>query len=228
MPTLGDIIERVTSVAPVEVSTYLAGDLMTVRAWVVSRWKSALNRWPWSFLQKEASFNTVALQSRYPLAPDFWRPWSFRCHDSAGPLVRKPSDWIDRIDPNRDLAGIPRVYTIWQGKQVEFWPTPDGVYTISYRYLYMPVEPDTYDDDMLFRSGEFLVYGALADACAYLSGTSKGTGLAERIAAYEAAYERLLQEEMSLDRSLVVLPFGPDEPEDEFGVIYPYPYRTPV
>jgi hypothetical protein len=213
MPTLGEVVEEVMERAPRDASGRLQQDPNLVAGWVSSRYMLALQRWPWSFLQADSSITTVANTRSYALASDFWRPWYFRNVTTGRRMLRKPVGWMDTVDPASSHTGPPVAWDLWAG-QVVFWPTPDGAYTVAYRYLKQPQRPSKASDTILFDNTLFLVYGALSEACSYLAGLSNQPQMFEAARNFEAQAELMLESMIEVDRTKVGLPTYQDESED--------------
>lgn len=211
-------MHRIQDLAPRDATGRLQQDLLLVRQWVVGRHQQALERWSWSFLMKDAvtPISTLATVANYSHAADFWRPWFYRNATNFSWITKKAPEWIDRVDPGRTTTGAPRVWTFW-GNQVQFWPTPDGVYSIPYRYISRPAAPVLAGDLIAFVSGEFLIFGALADAFVYLGGLLNRASMLQEAQGFEQKAEQLLQSQISIDRTLVIFPNAPDEAEGDAG-----------
>ncbi len=220
-PSLGTVVQRVMKLAPREATGRLQQDLLLVREWVVGRFRHALDRWTWSFLQLERTISTVAgtsgVAALYPLDPAFARPIVFINQSIPYVMAIKPLQWIERVDPQRVLLAPPRVAGIFGGNQVQLWPIPDTIYTIRYRFSSSPADPATADQTLLFPSIEFLVWGALADAYTYLGGLYNRASMLEQAKGFEAKFEDLLRSAIEVDRSLVPQPNYADESPDMVG-----------
>lgn len=95
-------------------------------------------RWRW--LYKDASFSTADGTRAYSLANDVQDVVSFRDATNDHVLQWLTTYDTDRFDPDEDESGDPEAAVlvginsstgVWN---IEIWPTPDAVNTLSYRY----------------------------------------------------------------------------------------------
>lgn len=210
MPTLGEIVGRVQELAPRDVSGRLQQDLLLIREWVLGRYRQAVERWHWSTLLTSGSLTTSNGVQSYSLPPDFYRPISFYNSTIPYRLIPKPADWVDTNDPQRFYRGVPRFYSIY-GSNVELWPIPDAAYTINFRYVKKPPDPQVSSDQIPLPSAEALVFGTLADCYVYLGGILNRPTMLEQARAFESKWEELLQSSIEADRARVIEPVYPDE-----------------
>ena len=95
----------------------------------------------WWWMRKTTTLTTTASTRLYALATDFQSPIAFRHTTDDTPMIIRDTQWIDRVDPDRDQTGDPRVvaFTQYLGSltawEVELHPIPDtSSETITYDY----------------------------------------------------------------------------------------------
>lgn len=125
-------------------------------------------RWP--FFEQSSSFTTVAGQRDYALSSigsgDFREITSIINTQRSARLELISYDQGEQvfIAGSTDSVGEPRWWSLWAGN-IQLWPKPDAVYTLSVRGYRKPTDWDLYDtvevdaDDRLHRS---LVYYTVA------------------------------------------------------------------
>jgi len=104
--------------------------------------KDLSSRRAWRWLFKNTSFTTTASTATYSLASDVMRPLGFFNSTDNISMEMRDSDIVDRLDPDQDETGTPRVVFVsginattgyWE---VDLFPIPDdSATTIRYRYF---------------------------------------------------------------------------------------------
>ena len=87
--------------------------------------------WPWR--EDDETINTVHLTTAYSMAADWRSTVSLTMVDPPRVMQRKTWKWTRRL-AWPDLEGIPRFYTEY-GRQLHVFPAPNGVYSLTHRYL---------------------------------------------------------------------------------------------
>jgi hypothetical protein len=213
--TLGQAIRQVIQLAPRDATGQLQQNVLMVRDWFVRRYRIGLNKWDWSWLQTKAAtpITTVVGQPSYVLPTDFRSPIDFYNATSGNWITVKPPEWIDRADPSSSQQSEPRVFTIFGGNTVIFYPVPGAVYTIPFRYNRNVADPVRSSDTLVLPNVDWAIAGARADTYKYLAAIRNQGSLADQAKFYEAEYERLLAEAIDTDRPNVILPQSVDEQE---------------
>lgn len=93
----------------------------------------------WNWLQKSATFNTVADQMSYDLPTDLldggFKIYDMRQKESPSPIVYIDQRRFDELEPDpTDSSGNPFYYTLY-ADTLRLWPVPDDVYAIYMRYV---------------------------------------------------------------------------------------------
>lgn len=135
---LGAIRTAVLRRLPADYDTTALADLINNAVHYVE----VLEDWPWQ--EAKTTFSTSAGTDTYTPAVasgDVWLRTTELLVTSGGitaPLVRQPVRYLDdRWASN--IQGIPVEWAV-TGDQIVFRPTPDGVYTITHRYI--KAQPD--------------------------------------------------------------------------------------
>lgn len=155
--TLDDYRDRVYQFA------YGSRDDEEVYYWLNMSIKELARRWRWSWLEKSASFATVASQSYTAFPADFqyWGRLRRASGDTGSYFV---PEFVPELDARYDHPSKrynvaeqePKWYTLW-ADQCNWYPTPDAVYTYTLDYWFKPTEftttfsstcdvPDIYSD----------------------------------------------------------------------------------
>lgn len=87
--------------------------------------------WPWR--ESSESIATVQLTTAYSMAVNWRSTVSLTMVDPPRVLKRKTWKWTRRL-AWPDLEGIPRYYTEY-ARQLHVFPAPNGVYSLTHRYL---------------------------------------------------------------------------------------------
>lgn len=119
----------------------------------------------WSFLKKEATLTTQEGQWRYPLPQDYRELVDVIVYDSDqnGPPIQKvPMSQIRSLRSGISSESYPsRCGVTWgrydiekgHGKDICFYPTPNGTYNLKYEYVFSPPKPVN-DTDMFIGGPE--------------------------------------------------------------------------
>ena len=81
------------------------------------------------------SYSTTSNDATYSLPADFVRSYTLEDTDEDSDLAYYPPEEFDNLD--HDSTGRPSAYTI-DGSEIRLWPTPDGVYALSFRHYRLP------------------------------------------------------------------------------------------
>lgn len=104
----------------------------------------------WSFMQPTTTLNTVANTGSYALPDAFAHlvgTLTFSANEAFKPLRTVGENRIRELLQNDSTVGMPQVAAIrWkasdgttgQRQEVLFWPIPDSVYHLTYRYAVLP------------------------------------------------------------------------------------------
>lgn len=146
----------------------------------------------WEFRKKSSTITTVADTTTYELAADCQSLRSMRNTTRDRKMYIRDYDWLDNVDPDDSETGSPYVVIpagidtstgVWE---VDLFPTPDAVETLSYRYWskmpnYTSVDDvDDLDTDMpdwLQTAVMFVVSGWLMQAKGDRSGGGVDVGM---------------------------------------------------
>jgi len=91
----------------------------------------------WRFLEKAATFETVADQLTYDLPSDIdgYKVFDLRQQTTDIKLLYKPQEWVDKYYPDpTNTSGNPLIYTIY-ANQYKLIPIPSSVITMYERYV---------------------------------------------------------------------------------------------
>lgn len=92
----------------------------------------------WRWLEKTASFDTVASQMTYDLPTDMdlsgHKVYSLRQKDSPVKLIQMNQRRFDELEPNPTAEGNPYWYVPW-GNTIRLYPIPSAVITMYLRYI---------------------------------------------------------------------------------------------
>lgn len=166
-------------------------------------------RYTWSFLRKQDTLTTASGTSAYTLADDFegmLSGFSYAAGSSRRRIQRVPDEEIQSLLGKNDLYGAPEYCAIRAVQPAEiyqmryeavFYPIPNGVYSLTYRYCLSPPE---LDDVNPYHLGGAVHSECVLEAClAAAEKTMKpehGAGLhAER-------FQRLLQAAVKIDAEM--------------------------
>jgi len=138
--TLDDYRERVYQFA------YGSRDDEEILFWLNMSIKELARRWRWSWLEKTASFATVASQA-YTAFPADFQYWGRLRRASGDSGTYAVPEFVSELDPRYDhpskwynvAQGEPKWYTLW-AEQCNWYPTPDAVYTYTLDYWFKPTE----------------------------------------------------------------------------------------
>jgi len=124
---------------------------VTVRREITSTlrriWSEPIN---WKFARQTGTVSTVATTTTYDLASDFGYG---RLYDVVNTTTRVrmifwPDRELDGWQPAYVTSGSPYAYKLWNVnstsgvQQIQPYPIPDGVYTITYKYYRLPTIVD--------------------------------------------------------------------------------------
>ena len=210
--TLGQAVRRVMKSAPRDSTGLLQNDVLMVRDWIAARYRRGLDRWTWSVLQvTPAPITTLVGIDVYALPANWGSDIDFINLTTPNPIYRKPPEYLDRLDPGRLQLAPPRFYTILSGNSVKFYPIPDNVYQVNYRYNSTGADVVLSSDVFLLHNIEFVITGALSDAYKYLAGIRNVPALQQQATGFEQQFETQLQDAIRFDLPNVILPQHPEE-----------------
>ena len=207
-PTLGRVVRDIIRLCPRGETGTLQQNVLLVRDWAVRRLRIGLNRSDWSWLQKTGTppITTSVGNATYTLPVDFRTYLDFYNVTNSSWITLKPPDWIDRADPGLLQQSAPRVFTIWGGNQVTFYPIPDAAYQVNFRYNANAPDPVVATDTMPLPGVEWVVRGAVADGYRYLNSVRPNPAYATEIKRFDDEAEALFQTDLKQDRQNVILP----------------------
>lgn len=167
----------------------------TIRRRLMPILRDIWSRATWVFARKEGTITTAASTEGYSLASDYDFGGLYDVvNDTDKNIVLASSDrTFDSALPAASDTGVPTYYRLWgtssQVQQIQFYPIPSGVKTITYKYYRRPTIVDLVTDttndsqtpDLPVTYRQLLVDGVLRDL--YLKDES---GLAN---VYDRLYE---------------------------------------
>jgi hypothetical protein len=166
-------------------------------------------RYAWSFLRKQGTLVTAAGTSTYILSDDFegmLGGFSFLAGAQRRRIARADEETLLGIIGKSQLSGCPewggiRVVQPEEGNrgryEVVFYPTPDAVYTLSYRYSISPPE--------LSKLNQYHLGGTAHSECvleACLAAAEKMLRPEQGPGVHAALFERLLQASVKIDSEM--------------------------
>ena len=97
---------------------------------------------PWTFRNKQGTFNTTSGTAEYNLATDVAHVRHFKDTTNDNPIKIVTESYIDELDIDRSETGDPR-FVFFSGldessageTQVTFYPKPDSTATVTYEYV---------------------------------------------------------------------------------------------
>jgi hypothetical protein len=167
-----------------------------------------LTDYDWSFLSPSATIATVASTATSALPDNFVKiveDFAYAAGAGYRFLQRRDSKWIHDNNASASLSSYPAFYAIepttftastGQRFQVRWFPTPQSIFTFTYRYRLTPAAMTS--DSEYPMGGPMhnltILYAALAH-CESLKGTGPGT--------YEQLYQQYLARSMQRDAALM-------------------------
>jgi hypothetical protein len=132
--------------------------------------------------------DTITVDAQFEDLPTGWRE-TIRCDVQGGPrlkLVAHPEMQAMRAE-TEDTSGEPRFYAFVAG-QMEFFPTPDGSYTINHVYFkeITALDESNTTNWLLTNYPDVYLYGSLAHTAPYLVEDA-------RLPVWESLYEKAMQ-----------------------------------
>lgn len=135
----------------------------------------------------------MSINSASTALPDGWRGWRSVVLDVSPP---RPLVYLSVQDFHEQTAsnGAPSNFTI-EGDKLWWWPSPAETYTVKVVYYraWTPLSASAPVNGMLTRHPDLYLFGALMQAEAYLQND-------ERLAVWQARYDRILQQILDEDR----------------------------
>lgn len=164
-PTFLELQQRV------QARDYGSADLATVKVAINEAYETVMSSARWPFARTTTNISTVAGTASVNLTAiqlqDFGR---LRSNSTSVPTPR----FVDNDTTDFDLwtqkasgtapNGVPQMYSFRDHDTIEFWPTPDAVYTYTLYYWQYPTLLTADLDEPLIPASErnVLVYGALS------------------------------------------------------------------
>jgi hypothetical protein len=153
------------------VATVTATEYSTLIGKLVNDSKRAVeDAWDWDVLSTTINVTTAGGTSNYTVTGSGYRHKKAEVNDTSNQakLNNVPIQWIlDQQQLSTVQQGSP-VYYAWNGfdgtdSKVEFFPTPDGIYTVKFN-MFVPQADLSADADILLVPSEAVVAGAYARA----------------------------------------------------------------
>jgi hypothetical protein len=152
----------------------------------------------WTWLEKTASFPTVADQLSYDLPADIdlsgRKVFSVKQEDSPAKLVYIDQNTFDALEPEpTSSSGYPYYYTLWS-KAIRLYPMPSSVITMYMRYIKTVTsltDSATSETDIPSKHDNVVIDGALVYA--FMLFPSFGNSQQQR-AVYELGIKRMIQD----------------------------------
>lgn len=173
-----------------EVSTVTANAYSKLIGKYVNDAKRAVeDAWNWDALQTSLTVTTTPGTSLYVVTGSGRRHKDVTVNDTTNrtPLSNVPAQWITNQQELSNVQNGAPVYYAWNGtdgtdSKMEFYPTPDGTYTIKVSAC-VPQADLSSDSDVITIQSEAIIQGAYARAVAE-RGEDGGLSSSEAIALY--------------------------------------------
>lgn len=203
----------------------------SARRWVNQIMMDIWTRNHWKFARKVGTVTTAASTEGYSLASDYDFGGLYDVRDTTNDhkLHPVPDQDFDLVYPDPTTTGQPLYYRLWgvdsdKLQTIQLYPIPAGVYTIKYRYYYVPsnMTTSTETPPIPNKYRELLVLGALAllyeknqNSQSTLQWSKFNNKLVDMIAEYseEPGYIPVLDTMDSQRTSIPVVQYPADYPE---------------
>ena len=178
--------------------------------WINDTRRDLALKYDFNYLYEEATLSTESGSARYALPADYLGHLTIFCNykklervgarefDSLGETDSSASNFYPLLpteDSTTDVdnTGSPDYY-IDRGMEIDLYPVPDKVYTLSLNYYAQPSDWTKGDDSDYISTfhPEAIIFGSALRGALYLDDEAKKTSYA---AAYDAAIKEMIQNE---------------------------------